>query len=129
MYLQRLIQRCPVLRDSNAVDVVGSAYDQNSARRSRLDRCGRSGRPLLAICPNGHARRVPLRLLKTSEQDRTPIYGRLFRCPECARPEADLFDIESLDELDEVRRNLAGPPEPAKAPTTHATHDPSADLP
>jgi hypothetical protein len=35
--------------------------------------CGRSGLPLLAICPIGHNRLVAFRLLKTSETDRTPI--------------------------------------------------------
>jgi hypothetical protein len=35
--------------------------------------CGRSGLPLLAICPNGHRRTVPFRLLKTSDGDRTPL--------------------------------------------------------
>ena len=38
--------------------------------------CGRSGLPLLAICSSGHRRTVPFRLLKTSEDDRTPLYGR-----------------------------------------------------
>jgi hypothetical protein len=28
--------------------------------------CGRSGLPLLAVCPAGHRRTVPFRLLKTS---------------------------------------------------------------
>ncbi len=42
--------------------------------------CGRSGLPLLATCPNGHRRMIPFRLLKTGDDDRTPVYGRPFRC-------------------------------------------------
>jgi hypothetical protein len=41
--------------------------------------CGRSGLPILAICPIGHNRLLPFRLLKTSETDRTPLYGRPFK--------------------------------------------------
>jgi len=37
--------------------------------------CGRSGRPLLAVCSSGHRRMIPFRLLKTSETDRTPLYA------------------------------------------------------
>jgi hypothetical protein len=42
--------------------------------------CGRSGLPLLAVCPCGRRRLIPFRLLKTSEIDRTPIYARPFKC-------------------------------------------------
>jgi hypothetical protein len=67
--------------------------------------CGRSGLPLLAICPNGHRRTVPFRLLKTSEHDRTPLYGRPFKCRECGSREiAALYAIEPQAELDELRQ-------------------------
>ena len=90
--------------------------------------CGRSGLPLVAICPNGHRRTVPFRLLKTSESDQTPIYGRPFKCKVCSSPEVALFAIESQPELYEIQRALAGPPEPARAPTTHRPSDPNADF-
>jgi hypothetical protein len=78
--------------------------------------CRRSGLPLLAICPNGHRRTVPFRLLKTSETDITPLYGRPFKCKACGSPEVVLFAVENHTELNEIQRALAGPPEPAKAP-------------
>jgi hypothetical protein len=66
--------------------------------------CGRSGLPLLGICPNGHRRTVPFRLLKTSDTDRTPLYGRPFKCRACGTAEVVLLAVESQAELDEVRR-------------------------
>jgi hypothetical protein len=80
----------------------------------------------MAICPNGHRRTVPFRLLKTSESDRTPIYGRPFKCRVCSSAEVTLFAIESQAELEEVQRALGVPPRPARAPTTHAPRDPDA---
>ena len=90
--------------------------------------CGRSGLPLLAVCPCGHRRSVPFRLLKTSETDCTARYGRPFRCRGCGGGEVTLFDIESQAELDEVRRSLSGPRQPAKPHTTHPPPDPYRDL-
>jgi hypothetical protein len=90
--------------------------------------CGRSGLPLLAICPIGHNRLIPFRLLRTPETDRTPIYGRPFKCKACGSPEVTLFAIESQAELDTVQRSLAGPPQPAQAPTTHSRPDPDRGL-
>jgi hypothetical protein len=90
--------------------------------------CGRSGLPLLATCPAGHRRTVPFRLLKTSESDRTPLYGRPFRCKACGSPEVTLFAIEDQIELAAIQRALAGPPKPAEAPTTHRPPDPNSDL-
>jgi hypothetical protein len=55
----------------------------------------RSGLPLLAICPIGHNRLIPFRLLKTSETDRTPLYGRPFKCKACGSREVILFSIDS----------------------------------
>jgi hypothetical protein len=81
--------------------------------------CGRSGLPLLAICPNGHRRAVPFRLLKTSADDRSPLYGRPFRCRVCDSAELTLFLIDDQAELDEIQRALSGPARPAEAPTTH----------
>ena len=74
--------------------------------------CGRSGLPLLEVCPCGHRCTVPFRLLKTSETDCTALYGRPFRCRTCGS-EVALFDIESQAELDEVQRSLAGAWQPA----------------
>jgi len=93
------------------------------------DACGISGRPLLAICPNRHRRLIPFRLLKTHEDDRTPLYGRPFKCKECGSPEVTLFAIESQGELDEVQRGLLPSKGPAEAPTTHPATDPDADCP
>jgi hypothetical protein len=87
--------------------------------------CGRSGLPLLAICPIGHNRLVPFRLLKTSETDRTPLYGRPFKCRACGNREVTLFAIESPAELANVQQAMAGQPQPATAPTTP---DPRPDL-
>jgi hypothetical protein len=81
---------------------------------------------LLAICSAGHIRTVPFRLLKTSEEDRTPLYGRPFRCPTCNGRDVTLFAIESQAELDDVRRTFPSPQEPAQAPTTHRRPDPNA---
>jgi hypothetical protein len=88
--------------------------------------CGRSGRPLLAICPKGHRRFIPFRLLKTSAADRTPLYGRPFKCRVCGSPEVTLCDIESHAELDDLHNAMAEQPKPAKAPTTHPPCDPAA---
>jgi hypothetical protein len=90
--------------------------------------CGRSGLPLLAVCPNGHRRAVPFRLLKTGPDDRAPLYGRLFRCRACGSPEVTLFVIESQAELADIQRSLAEPPKPAQAPTTHRPPDPNRGL-
>jgi hypothetical protein len=88
--------------------------------------CGRSGLPLLAVCPCGRRRLVPFRLLKTSEIDRTPIYARPFKCKACGSREVTLFAIESQAELDEIQCAIAGPPQPVRAPTTHPARDPHA---
>ena len=90
--------------------------------------CGRSGLPLLALCLAGHHRTVPFRRLKTSETDQTPIYGRPYRCGKCGSREVTLFAIESQAELDEIQQALAGPKQPAQAPTTHARPDPDRGL-
>jgi hypothetical protein len=90
--------------------------------------CGRSGLPLLAICPTGHRRTVPFRLLKTSEGDRTPLYGRPFKCRACGSPEVVLFTVESQAELDEVRRSVPSNQQSAQAPTTRRPRDPHADF-
>jgi hypothetical protein len=90
--------------------------------------CGRSGLPLLADCPCGHRRLVPFRLLKTEPADQTPLYGRPFKCKACGSREVTLYAIESQAELDEIQQALAGPKQPARAPTTHARPDPDKDL-
>jgi hypothetical protein len=83
---------------------------------------------LLAICPIGHNRLVAFRLLKTSETDRTSLYGRPFKCKACGSREVTLFAIENQSELDEVQQAMAGPKRPAEAPTTHARPDPDEGL-
>ena len=90
--------------------------------------CGRSGLPLLAVCPMGHRRTAPFRLLKTSENDTTLLYGRPYRCRQCDSPEVTLFAVESQAELDDLRRAIAGPPKSTRAPTTHPARDPYADF-
>jgi hypothetical protein len=91
--------------------------------------CGRSGLPLLAMCPCGRRRTVPYRLLQTSETDRTPIYARPFKCRACGSREVALFAIDGQAELDEIQRAMAGPRQPAKAPTTPDPRpDPDRDL-
>jgi hypothetical protein len=89
--------------------------------------CGRSGLPLLAICPIGHNRLVAFRLLKTSETDRTPLYGRPFKCKACGSREVTLFAIESQAELDAVQQAMAPKPR-SEAPTTHPPPDPHVGL-
>ena len=88
--------------------------------------CGRSGLPLLAICPDGHRRTIPFRLLRTSEADRTPLCGRTLRCRACGSREVTLFAIESQAELACLQAALAGPPQPAEAPTNYRPPDPNA---
>jgi len=78
--------------------------------------CGHSGLPLLAVCPCGHRRLIPFRILRTSDADRTPLYGRPFKCRACGSREVTLFDIESQAELDSVLRSLP-PSQPAPART------------
>ena len=91
--------------------------------------CGRSGLPLLAICPIGHNRLIPFRLLKTSESDRTPLYGRPFKCKACGSREVTLFSIDSQAELIAIQQAMAGPKQPAQAPTTPDPRpDPDAGL-
>jgi hypothetical protein len=68
------------------------------------------------------------RLLKTGPDDRTPLYGRPFRCKACGGREVTLFAIESQAELDAVQQAMAGPKQPAEAPTTHARPDPDKGL-
>lgn len=61
--------------------------------------CGRSGLPLLAICPCGRKRTVPFRSLKTNDDDTTPLYGRPFKCKACGSHDVTLFAIETTAEL------------------------------
>jgi hypothetical protein len=61
--------------------------------------------------------------------DQSPLYGWPFKCKACGSREVTLFAIESQAELDAVQRSLAGPKQPAQAPTTNARPDPDADLP
>ena len=90
--------------------------------------CGRSGLPLLAICSCGRRRLVPFRLLKTSDTDRTPLYSRPFKCKACGSSEVILFSIDDQAELGAIQKSLAGPLQPARAPTTHRPPHPDRDL-
>ena len=90
--------------------------------------CGRSGLPLLATCSNGHRRLIPFRVLKTGLDDRTQVYARPFKCKACGSREVTLFAVESQAELDAIQQALAGPSQPAQAPTTHPRPDPHQGL-
>ena len=90
--------------------------------------CGRSGLPLLAICPIGHNRLIPYRLLKTSETDRTPLYGRPFKCKACGSREVIAVRDREPGRARRRPAGLAGPKQPAQAPTTHARPDPDTGL-
>jgi hypothetical protein len=54
--------------------------------------------------------------------------GGAFKCKACGSREVTLFAIESQAELDEIQQALAGPKQPAQAPTTHARPDPDRSL-
>jgi hypothetical protein len=77
---------------------------------------------------NAHRRMIPFRLLKTRDADTTPLYGRPFKCRACGSREVTLFAIESRAELDAVQQAMAGPKQPAQAPTPHARPDPDRGL-
>jgi hypothetical protein len=69
---------------------------------------------------------IPFRLLKTRDDDRTPVYGRPFKCKTCGSPEVTLFAVESQAELDAFQQAMARPKQSAQAPTTHARPDPDS---
>lgn len=88
--------------------------------------CGRSGLPLLAVCPGGHRRAVPFRLLKTDNDDATPLFGRPFRCPKCSSPEVRLFAFERTSELwaFQQQRDAEEPPPPPRWHSTPGSQPP-----
>jgi hypothetical protein len=91
--------------------------------------CGRNGLPLLAICSMGHNRLIPFRMLKTSDTDRTPLYGRPFKCKASGCREVTLFSIDSQAELEASQHANAGPRQSATTPTTpDPRSDPDAGL-
>jgi hypothetical protein len=51
---------------------------------------------------------VPFRLLKASEDNRTPLYGRPFKCSASDCAEVALFAAERKVELEKIQRPLAG---------------------
>jgi hypothetical protein len=61
------------------------------------------------------------------ETDRTPLYGRPFKCKACGSREVTLFAIESQAELDAVQQGH-GAEAARPAPTTHARPDPHKGL-
>ena len=75
-----------------------------------------------------HNRLIPYRLLKTSETDLTPLYGRPFKCKACGSREVTLFSIDSQAELTAIQGAMSGPKQPAQAPTTHPAPDPDRGL-
>ena len=88
--------------------------------------CGRERPAAAGDCSNGHRRLIPFRLLKTWRDDRTPLYGRPFKCKACGSREVTLFAIDSQAELDRGPAGAGGPPQPTQAPTTHARPDPDS---
>lgn len=86
------------------------------------DACGRSGLPLIALCPCGCRRSIPFRRLKTDFGDTTPLYGRPFQRFVCGSRDVTLFALETKQDLDAVRSSLRYPPETDErsAPTTHS---------
>ena len=71
--------------------------------------CGRSGLPLMAVCPAGHRRSVRWRSLKTDNDDETPLCGRPFKCFVCGSRDVTLFAIETQAELDAVHSTFLPP--------------------
>jgi hypothetical protein len=90
--------------------------------------CDRSGLPLLAACASGHRRLVPFRLLRTSAEDRTMLYGRPFLCRTCGSRDVALWLVDDQAELEALLAELS-PPASAAAPTNRRRSDPAADLP
>ena len=70
-------------------------HDRDLARRSWSCCCGRSGLPLLAVCPNRHRRTVPFRLVRTLVATRRRSDSCPFKCRACGSPEVTLYAIES----------------------------------
>ena len=96
-------------------------------QRQSLHRAATSARGICRFGPASLAFRF--RLLKAGPDDRTPLYGRPFKCKACGSREVVLYAIDDQAELDAIQRALAGPRHPAKAPTTPDPHqDPDAGL-
>ena len=92
--------------------------------------CGRSGLPLLARCACGHRRTVPFRLLKTHDNDTTPLRSRPFRCPTCRSTEPPvLFAFDDFAEFDRIRADAMPPRGPTTAPTSPSAKGESASEP
>ncbi len=95
--------------------------------------CGRSGLPLLAVCPCGARRTVPFLRLKTHDDDATPLYGRPFKCRLCGRSAVTLFAFETLAELAAIQAERARSDAPPHArlgwhstPSRSTQDDPNA---
>lgn len=88
--------------------------------------CGRSGLPLVAICPAGHRRTVPFRRLRTGPGDETPLYSRSFCCKTCGSPNVTLFALETPEELDGFRATLPRASAPS-VPLSSNRPDPDAE--
>ena len=59
----------------------------------------------------------------------TPLYDRPFKCKAWWQPvSSTLFAVESHAELEEIQCAIAGPPQPARAPSTHPPPDPDRGL-
>ncbi|GEP59488.1 hypothetical protein [Reyranella soli] len=59
---------------------------------------------------------MPFRLLKTSDDDQTPLYDRPFKCEACGSRDVTLFALDDEVELDQLRPELL-PPTPTVAPS------------
>ena len=72
---------------------------------------------------------VPLDKISARGSDMTPLHTLPLKCAACGGREVTLFAIDSQAELVAIQQAMAGPREPAQAPTTHARSDPDAGLP
>lgn len=71
---------------------------------------------------------VPLDKISARGSDMTPLHTLPLKCAACGGREVTLFAIDSQAELVAIQQAMAGPREPAQAPTTHARSDPDAGL-
>lgn len=90
--------------------------------------CGRSGLPLLAVCPAGHRRTIPFRRLRTEPGDTTPIYRRTYKCQVCGSTEVTLFLIETQQELDAIRASIPRADTRSGPPSAHLPDPDAAPL-
>ena len=66
----------------------------------------------------------PLPIADDVKAGPTPLYGWPFKCKACGSREVTLFSIDSHADLAAVQQAMAGPTQPAQAPSTHRPPDP-----